>query len=120
MYLCNYCFTVIQKFVVSVFHPLGGIGVETLIGGCRERVTSCSGFLGADATERGGQGGGSPPLRGSIGQAALGGFLGQSPESLGRAHNYESEARSYSGLYQGQALHLPARSLRIMVLTVYG
>ena len=23
-----------------------------LIGGCRERVTSCSGFLGADATER--------------------------------------------------------------------
>jgi len=61
MNLCNYCFTVIQKFVVSVFHPLGGIGVETLIGGCRERVTSCSGFLGADATERGGQGGGSPP-----------------------------------------------------------
>ena len=57
----------------------------TLIGGCRERVT---------------------PLRGSIGQAALGGFLGQSPESLGRAHNYESEARSYSGLYQGQALYL--------------
>ena len=53
MNLCNYCFTVIQKFVVSVFHPLGGIGVETLIGGCRERVTSCSGFLGADATERG-------------------------------------------------------------------
>ncbi len=53
MNLCNYCFTVIQKFVVSVFHPLGGIGVETLIGGCRERVTSCLGFLGADATERG-------------------------------------------------------------------
>ena len=52
MNLCNYCFTVIQKFVVSVFHPLGGIGVLTLIGGCRERVTSCSGFLGADAIER--------------------------------------------------------------------
>ena len=48
---------------------------RALIGGCREGVTSCSGFLG------------------------------QSPESLGRAHNYESEARSYSGLYQGQTLH---------------
>ena len=47
--------------------------------------------------------------------STLGGFLGQSPESLGRAHNYESEARSYSGLYQGQALYLPTRSLRHML-----
>ena len=30
-----------------------GVSGVTLIGGCRERVTSCSGFLGADATERG-------------------------------------------------------------------
>ena len=41
--------------------PIVGYRGIALIGGCRERVTSCSGFLGADATERGGQGGGSPP-----------------------------------------------------------
>ena len=46
----NFCITPIVRY--------RGIA---LIGGCRERVTSCSGFLGADATERGGQGGGSPP-----------------------------------------------------------
>ena len=92
-------------FILLYYSSQWGYRGVTLIGGCRERVTSCSGYLGADATERGGQGGGSPPLRGSIGQVALGGFLGQSPESLGRAHNYGSEARSYSGLYQGQALH---------------
>ena len=31
---------------------MGGDRGVTLIGGCRERVTSCSGVLGADATER--------------------------------------------------------------------
>ena len=44
---------------------------------------------------------------GCIGLKALAGFLGQRPKPLGRAHNYESEACSYSGLYQGQALVCP-------------
>lgn len=35
---------------------------------------------------------------GCIGLKALAGFLGQRPKPLGRAHNYESEACSYSGL----------------------
>jgi len=32
-------------------------------------------------------------------------------QPLGRAHNYESEACSYSGLYQGQALSVTPRQL---------
>ena len=37
---------------IVLLSQLRGIGVLTLIGGCRERVTSCLGFSGADATER--------------------------------------------------------------------
>ena len=49
-----------------------------LSGVCKERVTLCSGFSGVNA---------------------LSGLLGQSHNPLGRAHNYESEACSYSVLY---------------------
>ena len=44
---------------------------------------------------------------GAQGRNALSGSLGQSLNPLGRAHNYVSEACSYSGLYQGQALVSP-------------
>ena len=39
---------------------------------------------------------------GCTGLKTLAGFLGQRPKPLGRAHNYESEACSYSGLYLGK------------------
>ena len=64
------------------FFQWGGYRGKTLIGGCRERVTSCSGFL--------------------------------------EPTNYESVACSYSGLYQGQALHSPARTFRLTELVGYG
>ena len=39
-----------HKFTLFGFH--NGLLGQSLIGGCRERVTSCSGFLGVEATER--------------------------------------------------------------------
>ena len=39
---------------------------------------------------------------GCTGLKVLAGFLGQSHKPLGRAHNYGSEACSYSGLYLGK------------------
>ena len=55
----------------------GVLRVQPISGDCKERVTLCSGFSGVNA---------------------LSGLLGQSPNPLGRAHNYESGACSYSGL----------------------
>ena len=55
----------------------GFLGVQPMSGVSKERVTLWSGCTGLKA---------------------LAGFLGQRPKPLGRAHNYESEACSYSGL----------------------
>mgnify|MGYP003231600565 CR=1 FL=1 len=52
-----------------------------LIGGCREKVTSCLGFSGAKATERSFQ---------------------REAQPLGRAHNFGACRRSYSELYLGK------------------
>ena len=69
---------------------MGFLGVQPISGDCKERVTLCSGFSGVNA------------LSGS--RAKPCGLLGQSPNPLGRAHNYVSGACSYSGLYQWQAI----------------
>ena len=64
-------------------------------------VTSCSGFLGVEATKRSFQRG-VTLWSGCTGLKVLARFLGQRPKPLGRAHNFGAQRRSYSGLYQGK------------------
>ena len=71
--------SVITNFVCSfpLMTAKGFLGVQPISGVSKERDTLWSGCIGLKA---------------------LAGFLGQRPKPLGRAHNYASEACSYSGL----------------------
>ena len=79
---CFCCCCHISAFADLLYNWSSGYRGGALIGGCRERVTSCSGVLGADATERSvqreghsleGAGRESLPAQGSWGQMPLSG-----------------------------------------------